>query len=217
MSLEKLTIQYEQKRANSFTGKVQALFNPDQLSFSRRVNWVDKRPAENASTGQGRIYEFSDIEPATLSVSLFFDTYDDDGKSVLKHTQKVAALAALDAELHRPPVCKLQWGKISLFTGVLESLDQKLLLFLKNGTPVRATLDCTFKEYAGGKPTTRGELHSADVDKRYTLRPGDTLMHIAFELYGDTSRWRIIAEANGIDNPRKLTPGQVLVIPAIDV
>jgi nucleoid-associated protein YgaU len=48
----------------------------------------------------------------------------------------------------------------------------------------------------------------------YQVMPGDTLSGIAIRQYGSVRRWRAIAAANpGID-PRRLRPGQILVLPA---
>ena len=50
----------------------------------------------------------------------------------------------------------------------------------------------------------------------YTVVPGDNLSKIASNHYGDSSKWRVIYEANRdlISNPNQIWPGQVLVIPA---
>ena len=48
----------------------------------------------------------------------------------------------------------------------------------------------------------------------YTVQRGDRLGDIALEFTGDVSRWREIAESNGIDDPRSLRVGAVLRIPA---
>jgi nucleoid-associated protein YgaU len=56
---------------------------------------------------------------------------------------------------------------------------------------------------------------SPDVAKTRTLLRGETLGSIAAQEYNDPTLWRPIAEANGIDNPRRLTPGQVLAIPPL--
>ncbi|MGW7310516.1 peptidase M23, partial [Streptomyces sp. NPDC054835] len=32
--------------------------------------------------------------------------------------------------------------------------------------------------------------------------------------YGDATRWRVIAEANGIDDPMRLSPGTELLLPS---
>jgi nucleoid-associated protein YgaU len=57
------------------------------------------------------------------------------------------------------------------------------------------------------------ELNSADVAKKYLVRPGDTLMAIAAAQYGDGGLWRLIADENGIEDPRRLDPGRTLSIP----
>jgi nucleoid-associated protein YgaU len=226
MTLEKLTIHYEKGRAGRFEGTIEALFNPGLLSYSKSVVWEPIEAASVATSGAGTPLEFKSIEPETLNVNLFFDTYGGDPRgsfslgmlgstpSVLTYTEKVVALARLDRELHRPPICQLSWGRGLLFQGVLSSVNRTLELFLEDGTPVRASLECSFLE-ACGEDGTQLELHSADVAKQYVVRPGDTLMAIAAELYGDPALWRRIAVANELDDPRRLIPGRVLAIPRL--
>lgn len=99
---------------------------------------------------------------------------------------------------------------------VLENLSQRFTLFLSDGTPVRATLTCTFKQWRAADEEARvQDKRSADVVKTRTARRGDTLSSIAAEQYRDPTLWRPIAEANSIDDPRALKPGQVLVIPKL--
>ena len=59
------------------------------------------------------------------------------------------------------------------------------------------------------------ETPSPDVAKTRVVRRGDTLSAIAAEEYGDPAVWRPIARANGIVDPRRLPPGQVLTIPVL--
>lgn len=47
----------------------------------------------------------------------------------------------------------------------------------------------------------------------YQVEVGDTLWEIAQRFYGDGTKWRLIANANGIDDPRRLQVGTVLIIP----
>lgn len=223
MKLEKLTIQYEQMKAGQFTGSLQALFNPNALSYSRQVTWQPVNPAESSST-LGLRYETR--APEILTLGLFFDTYEHPSTSVavvspatrppsvVPYTEQITQLAAIERELHRPPICKLRWGKTLLFSGVLTSVSRRYVLFLDDGTPVRATMECTFTEYEVDTGTAN-ELHSADVSRKYTVQPGDTLTLIASQLYGDMSLWRKIAEANELERPLDLTPGRTLVIPKI--
>ena len=43
----------------------------------------------------------------------------------------------------------------------------------------------------------------------HTVRDGDTLPSISYGAYGDATQWRLIAEANGVDNPLHLRRGSV--------
>jgi LysM repeat protein len=63
-------------------------------------------------------------------------------------------------------------------------------------------------------PSTAGPAASAPQQRRYTVKAGDTLSGISQAMYGTTLRWRDIAAANNVTDPRKLQIGQVLVIPA---
>ncbi len=57
---------------------------------------------------------------------------------------------------------------------------------------------------------------SQDADKQfYTVKSGDSLSKISKEVYGDANKYNQIFEANRpmLDDPNKIYPGQVLVIP----
>jgi len=49
--------------------------------------------------------------------------------------------------------------------------------------------------------------------RTYTVESGDSLWAIAERLYGDGSKYQVIADASGIPNPDLIQPGQVLTIP----
>ncbi len=241
-ALEKLTIFYEEKQAGVWhnTDKIEALFNPNAFEIGREIEWE----AEEAPVvGPNTIYseqDFRSVHPAELQISLFFDTYEEhsdklslkhlkaavmpgnallsspDATNVKQYTDAIAGLGQIKQELHRPPVCKLKWGEFELFKGVLTQLTQKFTLFMPNGMPVRATVNCTFHEYETFTEFSKLEPLSADVYKRYTVRRHDTLHSIAAEMFNDPRLWRHIARANKIVNPRReLTVGTVLLIPSI--
>lgn len=138
------------------------------------------------------------------------------------YRQNVSSLEAQVADLERqskgrvagqggaPPKCKLVWGNFS-FVAIAESVNVTFTMFLSDGTPVRAQAKVKMKEieeqdvYPPQNPTSRSVSR-----KRWVVRQGETLDWIAYQEYGDSSLWRYIAEANGLDNPRDLRPGQVL-------
>lgn len=213
MALEKLKILVE-TGPNAFGQEIAALFNPNLLTIQKTVNWHEAPGAERDVPAS----QFTHGNPATLTMDLFFDTYEA-GTDVRQHTQKIASLTTVEehGKIHRPPICQLVWGQAGVFfQGVVESLSQRFTVFLADGTPVRATLGCTFKEWRSDEEEARRQRkESADVAKTRTLRRGDSLSSIAGEEYNDPALWRPIAEANGIDNPRTLTSGRVLAIPAL--
>ena len=49
----------------------------------------------------------------------------------------------------------------------------------------------------------------------YTVKPGDTLWDIAEQVYGDGSKYQLIADASGITTPDLISPGQMLTIPNV--
>ena len=218
-------------------GTVEALFNPGEISVSGSVSWNQEQPASYSGPNAGAVeLEFRSVEAQTLSIELFFDTYESraamtfkdavvsllptmaserQATDVRRYTEQVAQLAEVDRALHRPPICDLRWGAFDIFTGVLTSLNQRFTLFLEDGTPVRATLSCSFLGLSLQWQRRKGELQSSDVAKTRQVRRNDTLHSIAAEEYRDPALWRHIARANGIVNPRDLKPGTVLTIPRL--
>ncbi len=195
------------------------LFNPREISIQKTVNMGEKgglrrdHPRLSFSGGGSR----------TLTLSLFFDTYEtEEQQDVRVHTNKVAQLASVDRDLDRPPVCLVSWGPDLAgadlpFRGVVTNLTQRFTLFLPNGRPVRATADVTFKEYEPPcRQERRNPTSSPDQRKARVAKRGDSLWAIAAAEYDDPAKWRPIAQANKIDNPRELVPGTTLVIPALE-
>lgn len=238
-SLEKLTIRYDPHLPRSGRS-IEALFNPAELSITRAVSYEQKQVASRLDAGDVYgVQRLRAIEPATLDIDLFFDTYEarndsgswaraaaqlvtplnpfqsGDSTPVTDLTDEVEKLAHPDRESHQPPLCSLTWGRFDIFVGLLTRLDQKFTMFLSDGTPVRATLSCTFVESRTKAYFRATEMHSADVAKTRVVRRHDTLQSIAAEQYGDPAQWRAIAQANRIVNPRDLVPGRVLMIPKL--
>lgn len=69
----------------------------------------------------------------------------------------------------------------------------------------------------GGSPTAGGSGPAPIAGQPYTVQPGDTLLSIAQDVYGDATQWQKIYDANkdtvGPD-PDTLQVGQQLSIPA---
>ena len=53
------------------------------------------------------------------------------------------------------------------------------------------------------------------ASKTYVVQSGDTLGKISSKLFGTTTKWKKIAEANGITNPKHLKVGMTLKVPEL--
>ncbi|HEX7119497.1 MAG TPA: LysM peptidoglycan-binding domain-containing protein [Longimicrobiales bacterium] len=211
--LEKLSIR------NEDTGETfSVLFNPTQYSIEDASKWTDQD-----RMGQKPELHYTGGERKKLSMELFFDTYES-RTDVREHTSKIAGLLVFNREVHRPPKVTISWGQGAPggphadfpFTGVLLSLTQQFVLFLGDGTPVRAKLTCVFLEFTLPEEELQAnEPNSPDHTKAYVVKEGDTLSGIAGVFYRDPRRWRPIARRNGIHNPRELPAGMVLTIPTL--
>lgn len=117
-------------------------FNPKEFSVEKQVQWTQKEGAVNDEPPE----EFSKPTPATLSVTLHFDTYEKKTSVVDAYTKQVERLALIVSdEKKRPPLCSFVWGKF-VFQGVVESLAQKFTMFLSDGTPVRCEVTLKMKK-----------------------------------------------------------------------
>jgi len=204
--------------------RVKVLFNPKEYTFSKSNKWERKK-----TTGQNvPQLTFGGGDPAMLQMELFFDTYADASpgatpKDVRKeYTDKIWKLMYVDERLKdpkskkaRPPRVRFQWGSTWSFNAVITQIQQKFTLFAPDGTPLRATLNVSFQQekdeatLAPQNPTSGG----TGGERFWTVVAGDTLGLIAYREYGRTSLWRLIAEANGLDDVRDVEPGTVLLIP----
>lgn len=201
-------------------GEIPCMFNPKEYTFAKQNSWTrGKTKGSNVPP-----LEFSGGQPATMQISLFFDTYADKKDVRSEFTDAIWGLMLVDDSLKdpknkksRPPKVRFQWGEAWTFDAVITSISQKFTLFLPSGTPVRATLDVTFQQIKDEKLFPRQNPTSGGVGggKLWTVSTGDTLAWIAYKEYGDPTIWRAIAEANNLSRVRRLRPGMVLEIPNV--
>lgn len=192
--------------------RAEVIFNPAEYSLEKG-NQFASTPLPGLSNP---ILSFVNGDADVLTMELFFDTYTNKGGAdVREETQKIARLLDIDPELHAPPPVRFVWGPLT-FRAVIERLTQRFTMFLEDGLPVRATLNVTFKEYKTiDEQLNEKPNQSSDWTKRRVVTQQDRLCLIAAIEYGDAAVWRVIADANDIDNPRRLTPGQEIVLPPL--
>jgi nucleoid-associated protein YgaU len=190
--------------------RIPVLFNPTQYSFDQANQFAEVGIPGLAAP----ILQYVRGNTRTLTMDLFFDTYEQQS-DVRDYTNQIYALLGIKSATHVPPICTFGWGNFN-FTCVVDRVGGRFTLFLADGTPVRATLSVTFKEFIEVEmEVRRTPTESADHTKTRVVQRGDTLSSIAAAEYGDPAKWRPIAKTNRIDSPRVLAPGQLLVIPPL--
>lgn len=221
MALEKLKIIPQDRNLS----EVVALFNPTSYSISKNVKYQEHgRNDLNAP-----LLSFGGGGSRTLSLKLFFDVTESPRvggfrvNDVRELTNKLVDLTRISRNSLRPPVCRVFWGSSRFansdfpFTGVVSSLQQEFTLFDSSGTPLRADVSVSFTEFLGwGKDAERDQRQTDPEFTTRAIKRGDSLHNIAAEIYDDPSAWRKIAEANDIDNPRRLEVGKALRIPELE-
>jgi hypothetical protein len=202
---------------------IKAMFNPERYTVSKAVQY-----AEVGVPGlDSPVVQFIRGQNERISMDLFFDTTEngtvENVVDVRSETIAVYRLLKVDSELHAPPRVTLWWGEAGQLTShgsgippwlVLESVSEEFTLFSPTGVPLRAKLTVAFREaWTIDEQLQETPRHSSDRTKLRRVQRGETLAVIAWREYGDAAQWRPIAEANHLDNPRKLIPGTVLEIP----
>lgn len=214
MPLEKALI------TNTVTGeKIPVQFNPEEYTQSREINY-----AQAAIPGlSAPILQFVNGNMQTLEMELFLDSYEAHqvGTSVVNRkqsdvrvlTRKVTELMSIQPATHAPPVLLFTWASLA-FTCVLARATQRFVMFLPDGTPVRARLNVTFNEYRNADMEAKEiKRETSDFSKRCVVSEAETLSSIAAREYGDPRLWRVIAVANQLQRARRLPAGLRLLLP----
>lgn len=215
--LQKARIYTVDKKGNEdHKVNIPCAFNPFEYSVSK-TNTYQEDPKNNSDVAE---IKFVKAGAQTLRLNLVFDTYES-GEDVSLVTNQLWKL--MEAKTRKesdktkkvpPPDVAFEWGVFN-FAAVITNMTQKFTLFKHDGTPVRAKVDITFvqyndvNDYPGQNPTSGG----GQIQRIWRVTQGDRLDTISAEVYGDATKWRVIADYNGIINPVNLRNGQTLTIP----
>jgi hypothetical protein len=206
-------------------------FNPETLrvSFANQITPPNGGSGDQNSTSST---QFVGKGTTKLSVQLWFDvtgelpeglaTTGEERRDVRKLTQKVAYFitpqeSKEDKSKLVPPGVRFQWGTFR-FDGIMESLEESLEFFSPEGVPLRASLSLNlsqqtiqfkFAPSAGGPGAGAGGLKPPGTTPLAQAKAGMSLQAMA-SINGKGADWQSIAEANNIENPRQLQPGQLI-------
>lgn len=189
-------------------------YNPFTMNYNIETDTKNEKPRQlKLQELWFDAYEnnVQDVRPVTETLMDLAQLKDNSGVS--RSTAEERMLAILKP---RPAKIMFEWGAFK-FRGLIKSLNIDYVMFTQTGTPVRAKASLTLVEYRHRRafprqnPTSGGKM----TEQIWVVSGHDRLDTIAAEVYGDATRWRQIAEHNGIEDPNGLRPGQELAIPAL--
>jgi hypothetical protein len=199
--------------------RIDCLFNPAQFSISQSNGWEGKTaPGRNAPQ-----LAFTGGQSGTMSLELVFDTTAN-GTPVTDHTNKLLDVMRIDDRLPghdadrtngRPQWVVFHWGDLHSFKAVVDSLNLTFTYFSSSATPLRAKATLALRQWEDeGKWRPQNPTSGTPAPHRvHQLQLGETLDRLASRYYGDSTAWRVIAQANRVVDPLRMAPGTLLVIP----
>ena len=186
-------------------------FNPASLkvTYSNTITGNDQRG--------GAARQFVTKSSTKLSAELWFDVSSKPGQSDVRERTELVKRFLVAKRVREgredklvPPGVRFIWGSFA-FEGVMDSVDESLEFFSPQGRPLRARLaiSVTSQEIQERipPPTTPGTGGPAPgTTPREQVRQNETLQQVVGRT-GNPDDWPQVAEANGIENPRRPTTG----------
>ena len=193
---------------------------------------VDLQREGGGGQGHARRCSTAAASRRRLTVDLFFDAFKPDASTegdVVGIAGRADEAPAGQARHQRQegaarPGCMFNWGEAWTFKSYVESLTIQYLRFAPTGKPIRMLAKLKLKQMeketlpraAAAAPTRAARTPppsawpaspatSCATATRCSRSPSRTT--------SDPTRWRAIAEANGIDDPMRLRRGAQLTIP----
>lgn len=146
MTLEKATLT---PIYNGEGEKIEFMFNPNSLTFSRSISLEQ---AEGARTDKGNNkVSFKHPNPYSLTINnIIIDTYETKDASVLDYIKKFKKAVEFaeqgKGKTKRPPIYVFTWGNQNYLRCFVKKFTFKLTLFRPDGTPVRASIDLDLEQ-----------------------------------------------------------------------
>lgn len=118
-------------------------------------------------------------------------------------------------ELHRPPFLKITWGNLSVIC-FCESFKATYTLFNPDGTALRAKIKLGLIRTVDFETKLKqARLSSPDLTHMRTVKAGDTLPLMTYQVYGDPYYYRDVARINGLNHINAIQPGDQLYFPPL--
>lgn len=212
------------------------MLNPESVVIRR---WAGIRPLLGAGSQPGVIDDpllQSGGGTTELTVDLLFDVSLAEGPAPVTDVRTLTrplwrlSEAYGDSRASNARFVRLVWGKTWNVRAVIAAIAERLESFDGEGAPGRSWLRMRLlrvEDDNSAEPPTpllAGSPEETHVHEIAPESPRETsespavarLDEIAYRYYGDASLWKAIAALNGVEDPLRLTPGELLRMPPRD-
>jgi nucleoid-associated protein YgaU len=221
--LEKLKIKaYPNNKRNSAEriGTFEAMFNPTSFQQKYAIQY-GKNQGFNSTNKK---VNYARSKPTDLNLKLILDGTGVHEMGILRLRQKTVSERVeqflkltfrMNGKIHEPNYLVVEWGDL-IFSCRLGSVDISYTSFDRDGAALRAELDVNLiADVAVKKRMAIENKSSPDLTHSRIVKSGDTLPLLSKEIYGDSSYYLRVAQANNLDDFRNLQPGQEIFFPPL--
>jgi|SRR5579884_2084398 len=197
--------------------KIEVQFNPETLKLSYSIQTSSSGSEGSSNTTPKQIISGNTTK---LSMQLWFDvSAQADGAQAVDdvrlQTRDVVYFVTAkpdDKGSLSVPGVQFSWGSF-LFQGVVESMEESLEFFSNEGKPLRSSISLSMSSQKLLRPTpqsTGGPGGTTPGTQPLAQAPSGVSLQSLTANAGLGGNWQAIASANGIDNPLRLSPGQLV-------
>ncbi|WP_315833153.1 hypothetical protein [Bradyrhizobium prioriisuperbiae] len=223
-SLSKMKIiAYKNDKFTQELGRFSVYINPASYSRSYKILYNDPQ----AQGSNGASPKFNKTLADTVKFELVFDgtgvvgsplpgvvPFMSDGiKDQINTFLKLAF--SYNGGIHSPNFLEVSWGSL-LFKCRLSTLDLNYTLFKPDGTPLRARANAIFTSFLSETELALlATKNSPDLSHVVTVKAGDTLPLLCYDIYGSSVYYLEVARVNGLAHFRDLVAGMQLLFPPL--
>ena len=214
--LEKLLIKAYTQADYSGTAisEFEAYLNPHEITLSYEMEYDS---AQGSGTTNSRM-EFKKVKPGDLSLTFFLDGTGANGNriDVQQRIEEFQKVTGYNGDIHRPNYLIVAWGTLQIKRCILKSASIAYKLFKSDGIPQRAIITASFSDNSDDQTRVAiAQDQSPDLTHLRVFKAGDNLPSLCNEIYGDPLYYLSVAQANGIDDFRRIAAGTRVFFPPI--
>ena len=210
-------IGYKDDSFKSKVGEFSVRYNPTRIDHRYSICF-DEKQAVGSSASENK---YKNSKPEEISFDLIFDNTfiaEDDSNQfdvgkALKEFKKL--VIEFNGDIHRPNYLSLEWGEL-LFKGQVKDASFTYTAFTADGKPLKATAKLTFVGVLNiDERLAKENKSSPDLTHIITIKEGDTLPGLCYQIYSNPAYYLKVAKINKIDNFRKLKAGSQVILPPL--